>query len=59
MGDVKNVKRAIIPENRDLSGSGIMLGAMAVAVSGMTVEEMEGWIGVILWAVALEETDEQ
>ena len=59
MDDVEKAARTIIPENRDLSGSGIMLGAMAVAVSGMTVEEMEGWIGVILWAVALEETDEQ
>ena len=44
MGDVKKMMRATIPENRELSGSGIVLEMMAVVASEMTVEESEGEI---------------
>ena len=44
MGDVKKVTKATIPENRELSGSGIVLEMMAVVASEMTVEESKGQI---------------
>ena len=39
MGNIKKVTNAILPENRELSGSGIVLGVMMTAASGMMVGE--------------------
>ena len=39
MVDVKKTTGATTPENRELSGSGIVLEVMVAAVSGMAVEE--------------------
>ena len=57
MGDVKKMMRATIPENRELSDSGIVLEMMAAATSW--VEEREGQIGLTPWAAALEEMEKR
>ena len=55
----KKATGATIPENIELSGSGIVLEMMAAAASGMSVEERGGHIGVIPWAASLEGTEQQ
>ena len=40
MGDVKKAEGAAMPENRELSRSGIVLEMMAMTASGMAVEEI-------------------
>ena len=58
MGDVEKATIATIPDNRELSGSGILLEMMTTA-SGVVVEEREEGIGVTPWVLALEETEER
>ena len=56
---MKKAARATIPENRELSDSGIVLEMMATATSWVEVEEREGQIGLTPWAAALEEMEKR